>query len=46
MWNLKWGTNEPICTRETNSFVVAKGEGEGPGGTGCLRLVDPNLHFE
>ena len=31
MWNLKYGTNEPICKAETDSniknrFVVAKGE--------------------
>jgi len=35
MWNLKYGTNEPICKTETDSqdrencLVVAKGEGGG-----------------
>ena len=33
MWNLKYGTDEPICRTETDSdmesrLVVAKGEGE------------------
>ena len=34
MWNLKYGTNEPIFKTETdieNRLVVAKGEGEGSG---------------
>ena len=36
MWNLKYGTNEPIYKTETDSdienrLVVAKGEGGGSG---------------
>ena len=47
MWNLKYGTNEPIYETETimdieNRLVVAKGEGEREGWTGNLGLVDAN----
>ena len=36
MWNLKYGTDEPICKTETDSemeskLVAAKQEGEGVG---------------
>ena len=49
MWNLKYGTNEPIYRAETDSFrhreqiVVAKGEAEGC--TGSLGLVDANYYI-
>ena len=39
MWNLKYGTNEPVCKTERlanikNRLVVAEGEGEGVEWTG------------
>ena len=47
MWNLKYGTNEPIYKTETDSdvenrLVVAKGEGERVGWLGSLGLTDTN----
>ena len=51
MWNLKYGTNEPIYRTETdsrdlkNTPVVAKGEEEGVGWTGSLGLVDANYYI-
>ena len=47
MWNLKYGTNEPVYKTETdtdikNRLMVAKGEGKGVGWTGSLGLVDAN----
>ena len=51
MWNLKYGTNEPIYKAETDSemksrLVVAGVRGEGVGWTGSLRLVDANYYIE
>ena len=51
MWNLKYGTNEPICKTETDSQtqridLVAKGEGEGVGWTLSLGLVDVNYYIQ
>ena len=43
MWNLKYGTNEPIYETETdleNRPVVAKREGEGVEWTESLEIVD------
>ena len=50
MWNLKYGTNDPIYKTETltdmeNSLVVAKGERERVGWTGSLGLVDVNYYI-
>ena len=48
IWNLKYGTNEPIYKTETdieNRPVVAKGEGEGVGWTGSLALVGANYYI-
>ena len=49
MWDLKYGTNEPVYRTETDSdmenrTVVAKPEGEGVEGgwTGSLGLIDAN----
>ena len=47
MWNLNYGTNEPIYRPETDSqtwnrLVVAKEEGEGVGWAGSLGFVDAN----
>ena len=47
MWNLKYGTNEPIYKTETNlqtqpTDLLPKGMGEGVGWTGSLGLVDAN----
>ena len=48
MWNLIYGTNEPIYRNKLmdleNRLVVAKGEGEGEGvgWTGRLGLIDAN----
>ena len=47
MWNLKYGTDEPLYRTETDSqtetrLVVAKEEGEGVGCTGSLGFVDAN----
>ena len=49
MWNLKYGTNEPIyktkrLTDIENRLVVATGEGEGGGWTGNLELVSKLFH--
>ena len=48
MWNLKYGTNEPIyktnrCTDIENRLVVPKGE-EGGSEMGNLGLVDANYY--
>ena len=50
MWNLKYGTNEPIYKTETDSDVgnrrvVAKGKGagEGEGWSGSLGMVDTTI---
>ena len=49
MWNLKYGTNEPIYTTEfrltdiENTLVVAKGEGVG--WTSSLWLVYANYYI-
>ena len=45
LWNLIYGTNEPIYRTEADSdmekrLVVAKGKGEEVGWAGSLRLVD------
>ena len=50
MWNLKYGTNEPIYKTETDlqieyRLVVAKGEGKVVGWTGSLRLADANYYI-
>ena len=50
MWNLIYGTNEPIYRKETlkdmkNRLVVAKGEEEGVGWTGSLGLVCETIEF-
>ena len=46
MWNLKFGTNEPIYKTETeNSLVVAKGEGRVSGMDWGLGLIDPNYYI-
>ena len=49
MWNLKYGTNEPIDRNKLmdveNRLAVAKGEEEGVGGTGNWGLVDANYYI-
>ena len=47
MWNLKYGTNEPIYKRETESQTENRfmGEGEAVGWTASLGLVDANYYF-
>ena len=51
MWNLKYGTNEPIYKTETDSQTWRKelwfpgGEGEEVGWTGSLELVDEIIMF-
>ena len=51
MWNLKYGTNEPvyrnrnILTDMESRFVVAKGDGEEMGWLGSLGLVDSNSYI-
>ena len=48
MWNLKYGTDEPIYRTETDMesrLMVAKDEGEGMGWTGSLELVDSNNYL-
>ena len=48
MWNVKYGTNEPIHKTETDSKTqrtdmwLPKGRGEGVEWTGSLGLVDAN----
>ena len=49
MWNLTYGTDEPVYRRETNSQTwradlwMPRGRaGEGVGGTGSLGLIDAN----
>ena len=47
MWNLKYGTDEPIHKTETvtdieNRLVVAKGKGGEEGRTGSLGSADVN----
>ena len=53
MWNLKYGTNEPIYKTETNSqienrLVIANGGevGLGERWTGRLGLVDANYYIQ
>ena len=48
MWNLKHGTNEPICKTETDAqtrIVIARGEGEEVGWMRSLGLVDANYYI-
>ena len=50
MWNLKYGTNEPIYKRKRihrhgNRLVVAKEEAGGEGRTGGLQLVDADYYI-
>jgi len=50
MWNLKYGTNEPMYNTETDSgiekrLVVVKGEGEGVGWMRSLGLEDANYYI-
>ena len=50
MWNLKYGTNEPICKTETGPqtekrLLVAKAGGEKVGWTASLELVDANYYI-
>ena len=50
MWNLKYGTNEPIYRTETDSQTygtdlwLLRGREEGVGWTGSLGLVDAEYH--
>ena len=51
MWNLKYGTDEPIYRTETDSdienrLVIAKGEGERREEMGSLRLVDATFRMD
>ena len=51
MWNLKYGTNEPIYKTETDSqpqrvdLQLPSGRGEGVGQTRSLWLVDATIPF-
>ena len=49
IWNLIYGTNEPIYRKETNSWMWKTDlwcpSGEGVGWTGSLGLVDANSCF-
>ena len=51
MWNLKYGTNEPLYETETDSQTqrtdlwLPRGRGEEMGWTGTLGLVDANYYF-
>ena len=47
MWNIKYGTNEPITKQihRENRLVVAKWEEGGGGGIGSLGLVDANYYI-
>ena len=51
MWNLKYGTEEPIYKIETDlqrwrtALWLPKHSGEGLGWTGSLRLVDANYYI-
>ena len=38
MWNLKYSTNEPICTTQRSELVVAKW-------TGNLELINANYYI-
>ena len=50
VWNLKYGTNEPVCKTETDSQTqrtdswLPRGKREEMGWTGSLRLVDKNYY--
>ena len=50
IWNLIYGTNEPIYKKETNSWTwrtdlwLPRGMEEGVGWTGSLGLVDENYY--
>ena len=52
MWNLKYGTNELMYKRETDSQTqktdlwLPRERGEGMGGTGSLELVDENYYIQ
>ena len=47
MWNLKYGTNEPICKTETDSQTcVCQGRGGGNSWTGNLGLVNANYYIQ
>ena len=50
MWNIKYGTNEPIYRTKTdlqteNRGVVAKGRRAGVGWIGSLGLADANYYI-
>ena len=51
VWNLKYGTNEPICLKRNrltdmeNRLIVAKGEREGVGWKGSLGLGDATSYI-
>ena len=48
MWNLKYGTNEPIYKTETDSesrLWLPRGKGEGIEWAGSLVLVDANYNI-
>ena len=51
MWNLNYGTNEPIYRTETDSLKqrphlwLPSGKGEEVGWTGSLELVDANYYI-
>ena len=51
IWNLKYGINEPIYIKETDSqtwktgLCLSRGLGEGVGWTGGLGLVDTNSYI-
>ena len=52
MWNLKYGTNEPVYKTETDAQTqrtdlwLPRGTGEGVGWTGSLGLVDANYYIQ
>ena len=53
MWNLEYGTNEPIHKTETDSqtwktdlWLLTGSSGEGVGWTGSLGLVDANWYIQ
>ena len=52
MWNLNYGTNEPIYKTETDSKDIREqtcawgGDTQGGGWTGSLGLVDANYYIQ
>jgi len=46
MWNLIYGTNEPIYKTETNSLIDTRGREEEVRWMGNLGLVDPESLIE